>query len=695
MVSFIVPVYQAVKTLDGCVQSILAQTNTDYELILVDDGSTDGSGELCDSYTDRRIKVIHGKNAGAAAARNTGLKAAKGDWIAFVDSDDAVSPGYLSTLLKAAADTGADIVSCAHVKCSRTDIYDTGAFFRAKENGRSKITVYRDDKGLKALLYQKGFISAPWGMISKKSLWEDISFPEGTAAEDMGTMYRLFLKSSCVARTDDILYGYVQSASNTIYSTSAKRNPDYYNHSRQMLVYIKNNHPKCIKAAASRHLSTCFQILSETDPHNMDEKTRKLRDMVYADIKSVRRIVIRDHKARYRNRVAAFLSYFGIAPIHRMLHKKYIKTIPSVKLQKVCMAEYQGRCDEDGKAVGHAPKVLTEYFDLISDDHDVSVFAPRTIADEIPEHIRKKAEITVLPHLIVMKAHNTLSEKVINKFRMFANIRSVLKKSDADVIWFFNVEFYLFLYLMICGNRHRKIVVTIFHDGYHTGRLAKIKQKIFEEGQKKVYKCISSGADFHFKNMSSVFVPDYVCDDATYAPLRKNTKEEYVACLGTMGEDKQLYELVEAFSRVSYGLLIAGRFYDRECYEDLRENASDNIEVRDEYLGTEEYLNLLSHATYAVLPYNERKYASQTSGVMQEALFTDTIVLTHKDILKGNGIPGIGYSSYSDINDEILMYGTNDNYDRNRAILSEYDRLRRDVYSRESIKEKIKNSLSV
>jgi hypothetical protein len=140
--------------------------------------------------------------------------------------------------------------------------------------------------------------------------------------------------------------------------------------------------------------------------------------------------------------------------------------------------------------------------------------------------------------------------------------------------------------------------------------------------------------------------------------------------------------------------VIAGRFYDKEWYNELKAKASSNIEIRDEYPGNNEYLDLLSRATYAVLPYNEGRYSFQTSGVMQEAVFTDTIVLTHKDILGGNGIPGIGYSSYDDIEDEMLIYGANDNYDRNRAILSEYDRLRRDTYSRESIKNKIKNSLS-
>ena len=695
MVSFIVPVYQAVKTLDACVAGILSQTNTDFELILVDDGSTDGSGQLCDSYTDRRVRVLHGMNAGAAAARNRGIAAASGEWIAFVDSDDVISSAFLSSLITIASDTGADIVSCGYARCERTEVYDIKSFFKQKEAGRPKVSVYKDKEGAGALLYQKGFISAPWGMISKRTLWEDLAFPEGTAAEDMGTIYRLFLKASCIARTDNILYGYVQSADNTVFSTSSTRNPDYYAHSRQMLINIKKNHPELIRPAASRHLSSCCQILSETDPDNGNPAVKGFVDKIYADIRSVRRIVLRDRHARLKNRAAAFISYFSIPALHKELNRRYLKSLPAAGVQRICMAEYQGRCDEEGRAVGHAPKVLADYFGLISDDHDVSIFAPKTIADEIPREIKNKSDICLLPHNIVMKGHAPASERAVNKLRMFDNIHYILKHSDADVIWFFNVEFYLFLYLMLFGNRRKRIVVTIFLDGYHTGSLAGIKQRIFEAGQRKVYKCISTGAAFHFRNMPSVFIPDYICEDAIYAPLRLNTKENYAVCLGTMDKGKQLEELVDAFCRISYRLLIAGRFYDKEWYRSLKEKASDNIEIRDEYPKNDEYLSLLSHATYAVLPYNESRYSFQTSGVMQEAVFTDTIVLTHKDILKGNGIPGVGYVSYDDISDELLMYGGNDNYDRNRAILSEYDRMRRDVYNRESIKDKIKNSLSV
>lgn len=113
-ISVIVPVYNAELCIARCVDSLLAQTFTDFELLLIDDGSTDKSGELCDKYAkkDNRITVIHKSNSGAAAARNTGIKAAKGDYIGFADSDDYVLDNYLEKLIKTAENNSADIVVC-------------------------------------------------------------------------------------------------------------------------------------------------------------------------------------------------------------------------------------------------------------------------------------------------------------------------------------------------------------------------------------------------------------------------------------------------------------------------------------------------------------------------------------------------------------------------------------------------------
>ncbi|MCR5746610.1 MAG: glycosyltransferase [Lachnospiraceae bacterium] len=692
MVSVIVPVYRAKKTIERCVGCIAAQSYQNIELILVDDGSDDGSGEICDWLADgyNKITVIHDKNGGAAHARNTGLAKANGEWICFIDSDDIIPENMLDELMKNASSSAADIVVCAHQKCNSSDIKDLNAikeFFSANHTSPDYPSqIYKGHEGVKALLYQRGMISAPWGMISKKSLWNDISFPEGTAAEDMGTIYKLFLKADTIAYTDLVLYGYMQSASNTVYSTSSDRNPDYFLHSKEMLAFFSNNHPDCIKAASSRHLSACFQILSETQP----EKNRSaFISEVYDSIHSVRGTVFRDKEARSKNRLAALGSYFSLPFIHRYLYKMHLKELPPSDLScfpSITMVEYQGRCDTEGKAVGHAPKVLAEYRNLNKKHFDIDVFAPETILRDLPEDPGLK--VTPLKEYIVMKSGDTVYERIKNKFKMFSNIRYTLKHSKADILWFFNVEFYLFLYLAIFGARDRKIVVTLFKNSYGGGRLAKIKQKIFELGQKRVRACISAGPLFSFKNMSSIFIPDYIYDKDKYEPYRTMEKKPMAVCLGTMGVDKQLEQIVNSFSVLTYPLLVAGRFYDKERFERLKEVATPNVKVFDTYLTDEEYLTLLGQATYAILPYNEKNYSAQTSGVMQEAVFTDTIVFTHKDILKGNAIPGVGYSTYYGISDAVFTGESC--IMRNRNILKEYERLRNDVYDRSNITESYK-----
>ena len=113
-VSIIVPVFNGEKYLSQCIDSVLAQRYTDWELLLIDDGSTDGAAALCDSYAaDPRIVVVHQPNSGAAAARNKGIAMARGEWVAFVDSDDYIEKNAYSTMMEVMSREGADIVECA------------------------------------------------------------------------------------------------------------------------------------------------------------------------------------------------------------------------------------------------------------------------------------------------------------------------------------------------------------------------------------------------------------------------------------------------------------------------------------------------------------------------------------------------------------------------------------------------------
>lgn len=326
LISIIVPVYQAQDYIMDCVDSILAQTDKDYELILVDDGSKDFSGRLCDEYAEihPQIRVFHTENRGAAAARNYGLEQAKGKWITFVDSDDTVTEDHLAYLRQLQQQTGAQIVKSGHEKCRPKDLEK-----RAKEGKDEKVTLsdalahidYAGTDGLKALLYQEHFMSVPWGMLMEKALWEDVRFPEGTEAEDMGTIYRIFAKAQKTVYGEHITYHYLQRGSSTMYATSRTRNPAYYRHSRQMLVFVKDRYPDCYDAALSRHFSACCQILSETPLYLSGTKfgARLKQDVMFLS-KRIRK----DKKSRKVNRLAAKVARVSPSVIHIMLRGYYM-----------------------------------------------------------------------------------------------------------------------------------------------------------------------------------------------------------------------------------------------------------------------------------------------------------------------------------------------------------------------------------
>lgn len=347
-------------------------------------------------------------------------------------------------------------------------------------------------------------------------------------------------------------------------------------------------------------------------------------------------------------------------------------------MKKIAMVEYQGRCDEEQKAVGHGPKVLEEYYDFICNENEVTVYAPKVFLKDVAKRVAKGAKI--LPEHIVMKGHNTFWEKIRNKIRMFRNIRVALKNADADIVWFFNVEYYLMLYLAFCKKPKQKMVCTLFLDGYHNGTVGKIKQWIFEKAQKKITLIISTGQNFTFKNCAYRFVPDYVYRKEFYESYQTDKKQERAVCLGTMGTGKELEEMVEAFTRIGYPLTVAGRFYEKERFEKLRRMAGENVLLVDDYLTKEEYFQMLAEAKYVVLPYSPSQYAVQTSGVLQEGLFLGTIPVTYEGVLQGNNARGIGFASWENLSKEVLSQTTED-------IRKQMKHLVKEVYEETKVKQ--------
>ena len=202
MISIIVPVYNVEPYLRKCLDSIVGQTYRDLEILVIDDGSTDCSGKICDEYAelDGRIKVFHTENRGLSAARNLGLNNAAGDYIGFVDSDDWVESDMYEVLMKKAEETGADIVECGfYIEYSNI----------VKKKKISKLKLNNID-AIHALL--RGELSdAVWCKLWKKHLFKIIRFPEKRIFEEIATTYRLFALADTVCSANNFEYHYIRS----------------------------------------------------------------------------------------------------------------------------------------------------------------------------------------------------------------------------------------------------------------------------------------------------------------------------------------------------------------------------------------------------------------------------------------------------------------------------------------------------
>ena len=214
----IVPVYKVENVVENCIKSMLAQTFSEFELILIDDGSPDSSGKICDKWAkkDGRIKVIHQKNGGQCAARNAGLKIAKGERIMFLDSDDCVRADMLKKLSDVMDDTGADLVRCGYIKFKS---YGEEIPKDPEETGN--VSVFTCGEAFENFVLgkfsnRKPFPPIVWGALCKKEVLDGILFPEGKIYEEGFVLPHIFLKCEKLAFLDECLYLYYENADGTM-----------------------------------------------------------------------------------------------------------------------------------------------------------------------------------------------------------------------------------------------------------------------------------------------------------------------------------------------------------------------------------------------------------------------------------------------------------------------------------------------
>lgn len=237
LISVIVPIYNVQQYLPECLDSLLVQTYTNLEILLIDDGSTDESGKICDEYAakDDRVRVIHKENGDVSAARNTGLTESKGKYISFVDSDDVVSPLFLEELYDLLQKKDADISACAFERSINTIFSEKRAETKDWLFSSEEMLVNWHGKF-------KAYETVLWNKLYKAELFNDLRFADGRRNEDVLLSHRIVEKAKNVAITNKILYLY-RVRPNSITTSEVNRKYIQHNLSAQQerLAYFKEH----------------------------------------------------------------------------------------------------------------------------------------------------------------------------------------------------------------------------------------------------------------------------------------------------------------------------------------------------------------------------------------------------------------------------------------------------------------------
>ena len=236
-ISVIVPIYKVESYLPKCLDSIVNQTYRNLEIILVDDGSPDNCGAICDEYAarDDRIIVIHKSNGGLSFARNVGLDTATGDYIGFVDSDDWIEPNMYEYLLHGIQKQGADIAVCGIFE----ELPDR-CFCRKWD----KAEVFDTEAGLEQLFLRKKYSHSVWDKLYRYSLFEGIRFPEGRNFEDIATTHRVFERAKAVQLLPEAKYHYLQRRDSIMGDGSLRNRVDSYLAAREQYLRMKDAWPQ-------------------------------------------------------------------------------------------------------------------------------------------------------------------------------------------------------------------------------------------------------------------------------------------------------------------------------------------------------------------------------------------------------------------------------------------------------------------
>lgn len=242
MVSIIVPVYNVKQYISACIESVLRQTYSDWELLLVDDGSTDGSGKVCDEYADKdnRVHVFHKENGGVSSARNLGLDNAIGDFCIMLDSDDLIHPSLLEMSLQIQNETQTDAVIYGYEKVDEEFSIENVS----RINGICQVEVLSTDEVIFEILTGKRFRMLACNKLYKMELWKEIRYPLGRKyGDDTSVTYQLMSRCRKVAYTCIKFYYYRDRPDSALHANIAEESLQLFDSYSEMLSFFHINNP--------------------------------------------------------------------------------------------------------------------------------------------------------------------------------------------------------------------------------------------------------------------------------------------------------------------------------------------------------------------------------------------------------------------------------------------------------------------
>lgn len=283
LVSVIVPVYKVEAYLGRCVDSILSQTHRNLEVILVDDGSPDRCGEICDEYAqkDPRICVIHKENGGLSSARNAGIDIAKGQYLEFVDSDDWIEPDAVESLLSAALQHQAELVIGG-----RWDVKEqTGEKTLGLCPERTE-TVPAEE-AVRRIFRWDNCDSAAWDKLYHRRLFSQIRYPYGVICEDVPVTYLIAFDAGKVTFLNKPIYNYLHRQGSITNSRVSEKNFHLSRHTAKILPYIQKNCPKLEQEARYLRVRSLIYAVQSVDIASREDQ-EKFGDLCDSERKALR-----------------------------------------------------------------------------------------------------------------------------------------------------------------------------------------------------------------------------------------------------------------------------------------------------------------------------------------------------------------------------------------------------------------------